>query len=91
MQGITVKWTLCKRWSHKRYSGGFRCKRSDGTTQEADLSKDLVMDGETYGSVKSYSNLGNTLDGNGRADSAATARIRNRLMKFREIMPFLTS
>ena len=31
---------------------GLGCKRCDGTIQEADLSaKDLVMDGETYGSV----------------------------------------
>ena len=31
---------------------GFRCKQCDGTIQEADLAaKDLVMDGEIYGSV----------------------------------------
>ena len=45
----------------KQYSGvrgnlslvidGLSCKRCDGTIQEADLAKDLVMDGETYGSV----------------------------------------
>ena len=45
---------------------GFRCKQCDGTIQEADLVKDLVMDGETYGSVKSFCNLGDTLDGDGR-------------------------
>ena len=58
MQENTVKCTACKRWINKRYSGvrgnlplavvGFRYKRSDGTIQEADLAKDLVMDGETY-------------------------------------------
>ena len=34
------------------------------------------MDRETYGSVKSFCNLGDTLNGEGRADRAATARIR---------------
>ena len=32
-----------------------------------------------------------TLDGNGEADLAATARIINGFMKFREIMSFLTT
>ena len=35
--------------------------------------------------------LGDTLDGEGGADLAATARIRNGWMKFRELFPFLTS
>ena len=56
---------------------GFKCKRCDGTIQEADLPTDLVMDGETYGSVKSFCNLGDSLDGDDVADLAATARIRN--------------
>ena len=30
---------------------GRRCKRCDGTIQEADLAKYIVMDGDTYGSV----------------------------------------
>ena len=61
MQANTVKCTLCKRWIHKQYSGvrsnlslvvdGLSCKRCDSTIQESDLAKDLVMDGETYGSV----------------------------------------
>ena len=62
MQANTVKGTVCKRWIHMPYSGvrgslsvvvdGFRCKRCDGTIQEADLAaKELVMDGEIYGSV----------------------------------------
>ena len=61
MQANTVKCTVCKRWTHKRYRGvrgdlslvvdGFRCKRCDGQIQGANLAKDLVMDGETYRSV----------------------------------------
>ena len=35
--------------------------------------------------------LGDTLDGDGGADFAAPARIRNRWMKFRELFPFMTS
>ena len=52
---------------------GFRCKRCDGTIQEADLSGDLVVDGETYGCVKSFCYLGDTLNGDGGADLAAKA------------------
>ena len=33
----------------------------------------------------------NTLHGDGGADLVATARIRNGWMKFRELLPFLTS
>ena len=33
---------------------GFRCKRSDGTIQEADLAGDLVVDGETYGCIRAF-------------------------------------
>ena len=35
--------------------------------------------------------LGDTLDGDCRADLAAPARIRNGWMKFRQLLPFLTS
>ena len=49
------------------------------------------MDGETYECVNSFCYLGDTLDGDGGADLAATARIRNGWMKFRELLPFLTS
>ena len=70
---------------------GFRCKRCDGTVQEADLAGDLVVDGETYGYVKSFYYLGDTLSGDGEADLAATDRIRNEWMKFREVFRFLTS
>ena len=50
-----------------------------------------MVDGETYGCVRSFYYLGDTLDGDGGADPAATARIRNGWMKFRELLPFLTS
>ena len=36
-----------------------------------------MVDGETYKCVKSFYYLGDTLDGGGGADIAATARIRN--------------
>ena len=90
VQTNNVKCTVCKRWIHKRCSGvrgnlslvgdGFRC---EGTSQEDYLDEDLVLHGETYGSVKSFCYLGE--------DLAATARIRNGWMKFQEIMPVLTS
>ena len=47
-----------------------------------------MVDGETYGCVKCFCYLEDTLGG---ADLAATARIRNGWMKFRELFPFLTS
>ena len=50
-----------------------------------------MVDGETYGCVKSFCNLGDTLDGDGGSDLAATARIRNGWMKLRELLPVLTS
>ena len=33
---------------------GFSCKQCDRTIQEADLARELVVDGETYGCVKSF-------------------------------------
>ena len=39
----------------------------------------------------SFCYLGDTLDGDGGAELATTARIRYGWMKFREILPFLTS
>ena len=50
-----------------------------------------MVDGEMYGCIKIFCYLGDTLDGDGGADLAATARIRIGWMKFREILPFLTS
>ena len=46
---------------------------------------------EKHACVKSFCYLGDTLDGDCGADLAATARIRNGWMKFRELFPFLTS
>ena len=67
---------------------GVRCRRCDGTIQEANLTGDLVVDGETYGCVKRFCYLGDTLDGDGGADLVATARIRYGWMKFRELFHF---
>ena len=93
-----VRWVLRKlgrcsgvRGGLSRVADGFRCRRCDGTIQEVDLADDLMMDGETYECVKSFCYLGDTLDGDGGVDLAATARIRNGWMKFRELLPFLTS
>ena len=47
---------------------GFRCKRCDGTLQEADLSQDEVVDRETCGCIKRFYYLGDNLDGDGGAD-----------------------
>ena len=46
------------------------CNRCDSTTQEADLTEDLVVDGETFGCVKILCYLGYTLGG---ADLATAA------------------
>ena len=50
-----------------------------------------MVDGETHGCVKIFCYLGDTLDGDGGADLAATARMRNRWLNFRDLLPFLTS
>ena len=70
-----------------RVADGFKCRRCNGTIQEADL----MVDGETYECVKSFCYMGDTLDGYGGADLAAKTRIRNGWMKFRELLPFLLS
>ena len=92
VQANSVQCTLCKKWIRKRCSSvrgdlsrvavGFRCRRCDRTIQKVDLAEDLMVDGETYECVKSFCYQGDTLDGDGRADLAATARIRNRWTKF---------
>ena len=101
IQATSVQCTVCKNLIHKQYIGvhgdlwrvakGFNCRRCDGTIQEADLAVDLIGVGETYGCIKSCGYLGDTLDGNGRPDLAATARIRNGWMKFWEFLSFLTT
>ena len=50
-----------------------------------------MVNGQTYGFVKSFCYLGNTLYGDGGTNLAATARIRNGLMKFRELFLFRES
>ena len=60
------------------------------TIQDADLAEELMVDGETYGCVKTFCYLGDTLDGDVGVDPAAPAIIRNGWMKIR-IFPFLTS
>ena len=61
------------------------------TIQEDDQAEDLIVDGETYGCVKSFCYLGDTLNGDGGEDLPATASIRTGWMKFQELLPFLTS
>ena len=90
-----------KKMIHKRCSGvrcelsrvadGFRCWRYDGPILEVDLAEDLKVDRETYECVKSFCYLGDTLDGDGGADIAATAGLRNGWIKFGQLLPFLTS
>ena len=74
-----------------RLADGFSFRPCDGTIQEVDLAEDLVVDGDTFECVKSFCYLGDTLDGDGGADLAATARIRNGWMKFQKLLSFLTS
>ena len=50
-----------------------------------------MVNAETYGCVNIFCYLGDTLDGDGGAALAATARITYGWMKFRELLQFLTS
>ena len=68
-----------------------RVKRCDATIQEADLSKDLVVDRETYRCVKSLCYLRDTLHRDGGADLVATAKIITGWIQFRELLLFPTS
>ena len=62
VQANSVKCTVCKKWIHKWCSGvrgdlplvvdGFRCKRCEGTIQEADLVEYPAVGGETYRCVE---------------------------------------
>ena len=80
MQANSVQCTVCIKWIHKRCSG-----------VRGDLLK--VADGfrckRCAGTIQE--DLGDTLDGDGGVDLAATARIINEWMKIRELFPFLTS
>ena len=69
--------TGCKKYNHVWCawriiidSRCFMCNRCDSATQEANLAKDLVGDGEMFGYVKILCYLGDTLGG---ADLATTA------------------
>ena len=85
VQANSVQCTVCKKLIHKqcssvcgdlsRVADGFSCRQCDGTIQEVDLAEDLMVDGERFECVKSFCYLGDTLDGDGGADLAATARI----------------
>ena len=97
-QAKSVQCTVCIQWIHKRCRGvrgdlslvddGSQCNRCDGAIQEADLAGDLVVDGETYGCIKSFCYLGDTLDGDGGADLTAIARIRNGCMNSGSVYHF---
>ena len=62
VQANSVQCTVCKKWIYKpcssvrgdlsRVANGFRCRRCDGTIKEADLTEDLLVDGETYECVE---------------------------------------
>ena len=49
-----------------------------GQNLEADLSEDLMVDGDTYGCVNSFRYLGDTLDKDNTTNITTTARIRNQ-------------
>ena len=74
MKKRILKWCSGVCGDVSRAADGFRCRHCDATIQEADLSEDLMVDGETYGCVKNYCYLGDTLYGEG-GHLAATARI----------------
>ena len=68
VQANSVQCTVCKKWIHRWCSGdfsrvadGFRCRRCDGTIQEADLAEGLMVEGETCGCVNSFYYPGDTL------------------------------
>ena len=46
-----------------------------GKFQEVDLAENLMVDEKTYGCIKSFCYLGDTLDGDGVADVAAEMQI----------------
>ena len=65
VQANSVQCTICIKWIQKWCSGirgdlslvadGFRCKRCDGTIQEADLVEDLVVEAPNYTAYKWWS------------------------------------
>lgn len=95
--------TGCDKWVHRRCSGivgsltaasqTFVCRRCRGQVPQQDTAdlEGITIDGDTYEPVNTFCYLGDTLDANGGADAAITARIRSGWKKFRELSPFLTS
>ena len=49
---------------------------SDGTIPEANIDEKLLVDGEMYGCVQILCFVWNTVDGDGGAHLATTARMR---------------
>ena len=71
---------------------GFRCKRCVRTIKDADLAGDLVVDGKTYGCVKIFCYLGDTLME--MVEWILLLQLESemdRWMKYRKLLPFLTS
>ena len=64
------------------------CNRCDSTTQKADITEDLVVDGETFGCVKILCYLGDTLDGGGGLDLLQQLRIKSGWKHFRDFAIF---
>ena len=103
MQANAVNCTTDKKWIHKKctdvhgdlslgvHVDGFRCKRCDGAIPEDNIAENLEVDGQTYWCVKSFCYVWDTVNGDVGAHLAATPRIRNGWMKFRELLSFLTS
>ena len=56
---------------------GFRCKRCDGTIPEANIAENLVVGEVMYECVTSLCFVWDTVDGDGGAYMATTARIRD--------------
>ena len=54
-------------------------------TLDIGLGENLMLDGETYGCVKSFCYLGDTHDGDGGVDLAATCRIIIGWIRFRDV------
>ena len=56
--------------------------RCNNTTQEADLTEDLVVDGETFGCVKIVCYLGYTLGGADLATAALNQKWMNKVQRY---------
>ena len=73
VQDVKSKFTLGVRGELSLAVDVCMCTRCDSTTQEADLAKHILVDGETFSCVRILCYLGDTLDGDGGADLATTA------------------